>query len=1306
VSGLVDGDFVFSANQAPVFTGHGLASHYQPNGAAVAIVDQVVASDIDSANYAGGSLTATVTQGGHEGDMLSIANSPYITTSGTTVWFDSDGPGEAGAIIIGTLTDGINSLTIDLNDHATDAAVDALAQAIQFENGKSDAQAGTRTVTFALHDGGGTAHGGQDSDFFNATVNVTAPNHPATIDGPSSASLIEDRIIYASGMLTAHDVDSGEDHFQTVSPTALRGDYGSFTFNANSGIWTYTVDHSKADSLAADHTVHDRLTVTTADGTASQVICVAITGTNDAPVITGHDLMPGYVAGGDAVSIVDTIAVTDVDNTNYDGGSLNAAVTNASDGDMLTIGQNDFIYTEWVNSGIHVMFDADGDGDGEGAVDIGQLFGNGSSLSVDLTADATNTAVDVLAQSIRFESFNNEPEAGTRNVTFTLNDGAGTTDGGHDTASFDATVDVQGNIGGGDGGPVLNSMTLNIVEGGTTVLSNDDFSVTDPGFTSFLYSVQDVTGGQFEVFNGDNWVLAETGGFTTEQIAAGEVRFVQDGSDAAPDFSIWVGDGGNVSPAIAPTVNFSDAPVISTDFIRLAAETDWGGLGQHQGAAITYADGHLYLSFNNGAETQTTSDSATIFGFNTEPSGLSGWTFAYPWNKGDFSGIAAGGNELYLAGESNPGFGLTTDNAGDVETKSILVRFDADGPGDGDPFATLGDTANNFYPYSGVEGFQNIIATTQSGNTILYAVGSGQPQSYSGYIIAEYSSSGALLNSATDSLASDSNRGGSSANGAVDWNGALWVVGSSDHPNLGDTYGHATVWTASYDLSSVVMHEDDTGVSAAFNGVATIGSGLYAVGYANVAVGQSDYLIAKYNTDGSVAWSKTFGDGHGDTLTGAVTLNGHLYVVGSAMVGSTTEGVLMEIDPTSGNVLSTIIYDPEQYNSFTSITTDGHHLYVAGVSGPIDIFDQTVVLTYDVGGATAAAVEDTALAISSLAVSDMAAGSEQIEVTLAVGHGTIMLENSSGLDNVVGVGTGSVELLGSQAAINAALAHGVVYNPASNYIGSDTLAITANDQGHNASGVAQSTTESVSISVAPAISIADGATYTVNGASGDTIAFASGHGTLDIVQHSTFTGAIAGISGSGDVLEMPGFVAATTTAVTGVGSYDSTFNTTTLMVTDTDSLHTHFQSQSLTLAGDYSNSTWIVTDDGHGGVYIVDPPGTADAAVGPVVAHDPGPAAGNMIVANAPNETLTGTDASDTFVFKFTGFGHDTVADFHPAADTLQFAGAMFANAQGAFNATHDDGQGNTVVSVDAHNTITLTGILKAQLHTADFHVI
>jgi hypothetical protein len=110
--------------------------------------------------------------------------------------------------------------------------------------------------------------------------------------------------------------------------------------------------------------------------------------------------------------------------------------------------------------------------------------------------------------------------------------------------------------------------------------------------------------------------------------------------------------------------------------------------------------------------------------------------------------------------------------------------------------------------------------------------------------------------------------------------------------------------------------------------------------------------------------------------------------------------------------------------------------------------------------------------------------------------------------------------------------------------------------------------------------------------------------------------------------------------------------------------------------------------------------------LGAVVAHDPGAKDGNIILASTPNETLTGFGAKDGFVFNFANVGKATVTDLHPAVDPLQFGSQIFANEAGALNAMHEDGQGNTVIGLDAHDPITLANLLKAQLHATDFHFV
>jgi len=148
-------------------------------------------------------------------------------------------------------------------------------------------------------------------------------------------------------------------------------------------------------------------------------------------------------------------------------------------------------------------------------------------------------------------------------------------------------------------------------------------------------------------------------------------------------------------------------------------------------------------------------------------------------------------------------------------------------------------------------------------------------------------------------------------------------------------------------------------------------------------------------------------------------------------------------------------------------------------------------------------------------------------------------------------------------------------------------------------------------------------------------------------------------------------------------------------------------SSTITLAGNYTSNGFVFSSDGSGGTQFHDPVETAsNPAVSSVIMNDPGPSPSDTIVASAPNQTLTGLAANDTFVFNFAGVGNTTVTDFHPETDLLQFKSSVFANAQDVLNATHDDGHGNAVIAIDPHDSVTLSGVIKAQLHTSDFHVV
>ncbi|MDK3020919.1 calcium-binding protein [Pseudodonghicola flavimaris] len=90
---------------------------------------------------------------------------------------------------------------------------------------------------------------------------------------------------------------------------------------------------------------------------------------------------------------------------------------------------------------------------------------------------------------------------------------------------------------------------------------------------------------------------------------------------------------------------------------------------------------------------------------------------------------------------------------------------------------------------------------------------------------------------------------------------------------------------------------------------------------------------------------------------------------------------------------------------------------------------------------------------------------------------------------------------------------------------------------------------------------------------------------------------------------------------------------------------------------------------------------------------------------NAGNDAMNGGGGSDTFIFA-AGFGHDTVNGFHAGAtgdaDVISISSGLIADYADLLSHTADAGA-NTVITVDASNTITLLGVHKADLDVSDF---
>uniref|UniRef100_UPI0030835AA7 VCBS domain-containing protein n=1 Tax=Salinivibrio sp. PR932 TaxID=1909492 RepID=UPI0030835AA7 len=106
------------------------------------------------------------------------------------------------------------------------------------------------------------------------------------------------------------DVDG--DDTPTFANTTETGAYGSLELV--NGNWAYTLDQSAVQDLDAGDQVTDTITLTANDGTEQDIV-ITITGTDDAPEVSGEFV--GSVTEGDvgdtAVTATGTIAISDVD---------------------------------------------------------------------------------------------------------------------------------------------------------------------------------------------------------------------------------------------------------------------------------------------------------------------------------------------------------------------------------------------------------------------------------------------------------------------------------------------------------------------------------------------------------------------------------------------------------------------------------------------------------------------------------------------------------------------------------------------------------------------------------------------------------------------------------------------------------------------------------------------------------------------------------------------------------------------------------------------------------------------------------
>jgi hypothetical protein len=97
-------------------------------------------------------------------------------------------------------------------------------------------------------------------------------------------------------------------------------------------------------------------------------------------------------------------------------------------------------------------------------------------------------------------------------------------------------------------------------------------------------------------------------------------------------------------------------------------------------------------------------------------------------------------------------------------------------------------------------------------------------------------------------------------------------------------------------------------------------------------------------------------------------------------------------------------------------------------------------------------------------------------------------------------------------------------------------------------------------------------------------------------------------------------------------------------------------------------------------------------------------ASGPSVLIGGPNDILNGGPGADTFVF-LQNFGANTVNNFTPQVDALEFSQSIFADVATVLGDAQQVGI-DVVITQDAQDVVTLHNVQLANLHATDFHLV
>lgn len=555
-------------------------------------------------------------------------------------------------------------------------------------------------------DGGGQSSSGPYE------FNVSIDNFRATNENSA--------LTITTAQLLSNDTDANGDPLTVtaVSPTSARG--GTVTLNGD-GTITYNPG-TALDSLGAGQTAQDSFTYTVSDGnggTDEATVSFTVSGVNDAPTIANLQGDTATFTEGGAFSSAPTDAglnalVSDVDNANFNGGSLRVRVT------TNVVAGEDQLFFDNTNRAFQLSFRGSAGGGGRiffQGVEFATFNPVGPDRIFTFNANATPAAVQALVRSIVFVNSNQaNPSTATRTVEFVLNDGAGGVSTTTTQVNVVAVDDVPVAVADTASTPENASVVINVtgndtdVDGGPRTVTQINGAAAPVGTAITLASGATATN------NGDGTITYNPNGAFNSLPAAGSGA----SNTSANDGFTYTLNGGSTAN-VAVTVNGVD----SNDTLNGTAGDDTLNAGNGNDT-VNAGDGNDTLNGEGGNDT------------------LNGEGGDDTLNGGDGSDTLSGGDGNDVI---NTGGGAGTNDLVDAgagsDTVTVIFGGDDDvflGESDGDDDHLIIDASastadirndNQFFQrefdltdgvnFAGGDGAERLTLLTGSGNDNIFA---------------------------------------------------------------------------------------------------------------------------------------------------------------------------------------------------------------------------------------------------------------------------------------------------------------------------------------------------------------------------------------------------------------------------------------------------------------------------------------------------------------------------------------------------------------------------------------------------------